>query len=257
MKQIKLFCIPYAGGSAQIFKSWNQHLDSNIELVPIELAGRGKRIQENLCDSIEKTVDNIIHVIKDDILKSDYAFFGHSMGALLSYELALKIRQLDMRQPQYLFFSGRGAPNVVDKKDRQYHLLNEEDFRNKVLDLGGTPPEFFEHPALMELFIPVLRNDFKLSSVSFDQREIWPFDCDISVLLGKEEEVTPEQASDWKKHTIANCSIHYFNGGHFFFHDHVEGITKIINQALQPKIDHEKFRNKSIINDDARKSFSF
>jgi len=236
MNKIKLFCFPYAGGSAVIYKKWRSWLDDSIQLFPIELAGRGVRIRESLYRSCEEAVDDLYAIVKHEISESPYALFGHSMGAMLAYELAGKIRQAGVNPPIHLFFSGRSAPHIPMQEEKKYHLLDQDAFAKKVLELGGTPPEFFQYPQLLEMFLPVLRRDFFLSATDFNFDRIIPFDCDISVFLGKEEDMVPEQADGWKKHTSGICSIHYFNGGHFFINEEGATVSRLINKTLLSKM---------------------
>lgn len=236
MAKIKLFCFPYAGGSATIFAQWKAYLDkdSPIVLVPIELAGRGRRISEPLSHTLEEAVEDVYQLIKTDIADGPYAFFGHSLGGLISYELAQKIKGLQIRQPDHLFFSGKSAPGVPGPVKIQYHLLNDIAFKQEVLKLGGTPPEFFEHPELTDLFLPLLRNDFRLAATGFSGREVMPFDCNISVFSGKEDHrVSMEQLKAWKHYTQGGCAFHYFNGGHFFLHEEAPALLKVIDNTLK------------------------
>lgn len=232
MNKIKLFCVPYAGGSAAIYKKWALHLDESIELVPIELAGRGKRIQEPMYENIEEAVEDIFSIIKNDIYGT-YALFGHSMGAILIYELIRKIKSKGLSEPLHAFFSGRGVPNIKPLDEKKYYLLDDAQFKDKLVDLGGTPPQFFETPELMDFFLPLLRNDFKIASASFIEREVIPFNCEITILLGKEEKICSERIDSWKYHTKQLCSIYHFEGGHFFINHEHRKIADIINEKLR------------------------
>ncbi len=232
MSKTKLFCFPYAGGSALVYNKWKKFLHSNIELFPVELAGRGKRYNDFLYNTIDDAVEDIFNKLKLYITNQPYAFYGHSLGALLSYELVRKIKLMRMPEPTHVFFSGRGAPHVKDEKDKKYHLLDDEEFIEEVKELGGTPPGFFENQELTDLLLPMLKNDFRIADISFCDREIEVFDFDISVFIGKDEDITPEQIDGWKQHTSGLCSIYHFNGGHFFLHDETKKIVKLINNAL-------------------------
>ncbi len=201
-------------GSAVIFNKW-------------------KRYNETLYDNVIDAVDDIFNLIKTELTDQPYALFGHSMGALLSYELVRKIKLLKMPEPKHVFISGRGAPHVKDEKGKKYHLMNDEEFKNEVIELGGTPAEFFEHKELTDYILPMLKNDFQLADVSFCEREIEPFDFDISVFLGKDEALNSEQIDGWKQHTNGLCTIYHFNGDHFFLHDKAEPIVKLINKTLK------------------------
>ncbi|SHJ15824.1 thioesterase II family protein [Aquimarina spongiae] len=232
MNKLKLFCLPYAGGSAAIFNKWKEFIDDTIEIIPIELAGRGSRIQAPMYTSVSEAVDDIFEIVKEGITDGPYALFGHSMGAMLAYELTTKIATQGLEGPQHIFFSGRAVPHIKMREDKKYHLLDEENFKKQVRKLGGTPPEFFKHPELLELFLPLLRNDFMLAATDYSNREIVPHSCNITVFLGKEEDMTHEQADGWKLHTEGVCSIHYFNGGHFFLNQYAKEMVELMNTTL-------------------------
>lgn len=232
MAKVKLFCFPYAGGSTVIFNKWRQYLDTGIELIPIELAGRGKRILEPLYGDVTAAIEDVYEIVSKIINGYPFAFFGHSMGAMISYQLCQKLHKMNLRSPVHVFFSGRSAPHINKPNDKKYHLLRDDEFKKEVINLGGTPPEFFNHPELLEVFLPLLKNDFKLAETDFFNNEINPLDCNISVFFGKDENLTKEQCIGWKKHTKNICNIHYFEGGHFFINNEAEQILKIVNNTL-------------------------
>lgn len=228
--KIKLFCIPYAGGSANIYKNWKLGLAKNIELCPIELAGRGSRITESHYENLDAAVNDIFNQIVGDISKFDYAIFGHSLGAFLTYELIQKITLLGLKEPMHVFFSGRNPPHIPRKE--RWSQLSGAEFQEKILSLGGTPPEFFKYPELKNIFVPLLRSDFSLSETIINRPKITPLTIDISVLLGENEDIPPEIGTQWKQHTNKNCSIHYINGNHFFLLKEKEAVLDIINEKI-------------------------
>lgn len=227
-----MFCFPYAGGSSAVFNRWRQWLDKNIQLKPVELSGRGKRIYDPLYNNLEEAVDDLFQLLSRELKQQPYAFFGHSMGGIISYELAYKIREKNLPPPLHLFFSGRGAPHIPCEDSEMWYNLPDEEFKHKVIELGGTPKEFFEHPELLEVLVPMLRSDFKMAETYRHPGEINPFDQDITVFLGKDEEVTAEQVHGWKEHTRKNCAIHFLEGGHFFVNSQTQKLLKIINTTL-------------------------
>jgi len=232
--KIKLYCIPYAGGSATIYNQWKSKLESHIELHPIELAGKGSRITEPFYPNLEVAVEDIFTTISNDISTQDYVIFGHSMGALITYELLQKIKITDIKQPLHAYFSGRKPPHIARKKT--YSSLSAEAFEKEIMSLGGTPPELFKYPELKQIFVPILRNDFKLSETVIERPEISTLPFDISILVGKEEQIKQSEAVQWKMHTSKNCSVHFINGGHFFLSKEVEAVTSIINKSISKYI---------------------
>lgn len=230
-KKIKLFCLPYAGGAANIYDQWNKNLSKEIELCPIDLAGRGNRIIEKPYENLEAAVNDIFNIIKDDISEFDYAVFGHSMGALLAYELVQKILSFGKKAPLHVFFSGR-KPVHIPKTGKHYSNMNTLEFKEAVLSLGVTPREIFENSDLNEIFIPILRSDFSIAETFVERPKIVPLKFDISILIGKDEKITSEEAEQWKLHTTEKCSIYYIEGGHFFLLNKQQAVIDIVNNHL-------------------------
>lgn len=125
MHKITLFCFPYAGGSAVAYNKWKKYNNTNIEIIPIELAGRGKRFGEELYDKIEDAVDDVYEIVKSNI-NGPYGLFGHSMGSIIAYELARKINNSNLPNPEYIFVSGRKPPHIEEneKKYIHYQMMN-------------------------------------------------------------------------------------------------------------------------------------
>lgn len=242
MSKIKLFCLPYAGGSAAIYKKWEELLLPDIELVAIELAGRGRRSNEGLYADVPAAVEDIYGILLPHLREGlPYALFGHSMGAMLAYEVSQKIQANGYPGPTHLFFSGRGAPHIRSKKEKMYYLMPDEEFKKEILNLGGTPREFFDYPELVDYMMPILKNDFKMSETAPLNEQIAPLKCPFTVFIGKEEDqITPESATGWFLHTSEMCTLHYLNGGHFFIHDMYPKMTSIIRTQLSPASDRIK-----------------
>ncbi len=235
MAKIKLFCFPFAGGSAAVFNPWRPLLSQHIELRAVELAGRGRRIREPLYSSIPDAVDDVYSIIKDELDKGPYALFGHSMGSVIAFELTYKIRKNNLPEPIHIFFSGRGAPHMPTDQKKKYHLMPDAEFRLEMIELGGTAKEFFEHPELVEVFLPLLRGDLKVNENYEFTEKPGKLNCGITILNGTEdEEVSLEEAEAWREHTDHNCSTYQFAGGHFFINDEAEAIVRIINNSLPP-----------------------
>lgn len=232
MSVINLYCLPYAGGSSAIYSQWKNFLTPNVVLKPVELSGRGRRFDEPMYLHIDNAVDDILNIIRKEISTTPYALFGHSMGAIMAYELARKIKQEQLPEPLQIFISGRGAPNIP-KERKVYSQMLIDEFRKEVLNLGGTPKEFFEHPELLELFLPVLKNDFRLVETYCFIKENEVLETTLTILLGKDDEITREEGDGWKMLTNKKCNIHYFDGGHFFINEKTEEIVAILNKDLK------------------------
>lgn len=233
MNKTKLFCFPYAGGSAAtIYARWKQYLHPQVELIPVELAGRGKRIHERLYNDLPEAIEDVFRVIKEQIASSPYVFFGHSLGGLIAFELAHYIHDRGLPGAQHLFISGKSAPHIQNQDKRKYHLMAEDEFKRELIELGGTPPEIFEFPELLQLFLPLLKSDFKLAETDRPSGQPHPLNSQITVFLGRQDNLTQAQCQGWYDLTVHTCNLHYFSGGHFFLHEHTGQIVQLINEAL-------------------------
>ncbi|MEL6535054.1 MAG: alpha/beta fold hydrolase [Bacteroidota bacterium] len=230
---MKLICLPYAGGSSNVYQPWKKHMPEGIEMLAVEYAGHGSRITESLYTDRVEAVQDIFSILVPQLESGPYALFGHSMGAQIAFDLYYHLKKMEMPLPVHMFFSGKGAPAVRLPKSTPYHLMEKEEFLQHLKKLGGAPDEFFDQPELLDFFLPILRNDFKLVAMEEDPHKEDPIPCDITVLVGKEEDLTEEQCTAWKHHTKGSFQLRYFQGGHFFIHDHVEEIVHTITRALQ------------------------
>lgn len=158
-RALQLFCFPYAGGSAQVFRPWQRHFSSQVSLWLAHLPGRGRRIAEPPFKSLKELVEVLADAIVP-MLWENYAFWGHSLGALISFELARGLRRRSHALPGALFVSGRKAPQVPPSDPPTFDLP-EEDFITELKRLNGTPRELLEDPETLKLFLPTIRADFQ------------------------------------------------------------------------------------------------
>lgn len=232
MSKIKLFCLPYAGGSSTIiYSKWKKKLNRHIELIPIELAGRGIRIGEPFYKDFSEAIDDIYDFISNKIESSnEYAIFGYSMGSWLAYELANKIKEFKQKKPMHIFIAAKEAPNV-DKKDRiTMHNLPNWRFKEEIEKLGGTPEEIVNNNELFELFSDVLRADYRIiEDYAFKNKTL---ESDITVMYGDSDNIKYNEIMPWGNLTTKKCILKKFLGGHFFIHDNLDQIVNIINLSL-------------------------
>lgn len=228
---MKLFCFPYAGASAMIYNKWKAHMAEGIELIPVELAGRGKYFGTPFYDSFEDMIEDVYSKIESQLDDSPYAIFGHSMGSWIAYDLAHKISELKRPMPEHIFFSGRRAPHIESRRTKYYELPDDE-FLDEIYRLGGTPKELLENKELLMMFLPVLRTDFRLVDLYRYEERPCKLSCNISILSGEEDAISLPDLHAWEEHSSADCTVHMLPGGHFFINEQTVQVTDILNRTL-------------------------
>jgi medium-chain acyl-[acyl-carrier-protein] hydrolase len=227
--KLRLFCFPYAGGSATVFRTWNRDLPSFVEVCPIQLPGRGSRLRETPFTQISPLVQTLGNALFP-YLDKPYVFFGHSLGALIGFELARYFRRNISSSPIHLFVSGRQAPHIPDPSPR--HALPEQEFLQEIKCLNGTPKEVLENTEMMQLLIPLLRADLVLDEAYVYTSEP-RLECPITVFGGLEDpETNSEQLEAWREHTNTAFSIEMFPGNHFFINTAQPLLLQAIAQVL-------------------------
>lgn len=228
--KIRLFCIPYAGGSAVSYNSWKAELEEYIELFTVELPGRGDRYREPMCSSMEEAVEDVYRSV-NRYLDPPYAIFGHSMGSSLTYELFHKLKQTGHPLPVHLFFSGMNPPHINCDDVLLYNLPNEL-LMEELLKLGGTVKDLFTSKKLLERYLPMIRNDLRILETKEDNKRPRPLDCNMTVLYGNKDYSMKGCLDEWKRYTKYECNIVGFDGGHFFIFEKQKEVVKLINNVL-------------------------
>ena len=233
--KLKLFCFPYAGGGALIFRAWPESLPASVEVCPVQLPGRERRLRERAFTRMTPLVQEIAKAMLPHLDKP-FAFFGHSMGAIISFELARHLRRDYGLEPEQLFVSGRRAPQIPDTGPPTYHLP-EEEFVEELRRLNGTPKEVLEHTELLGLLLPLLRADFELIQTYRYIAEP-PLDCPISAFGGlQDDEAGRNLLEGWEEQTTASFALHMFPGDHFFLHSSQGILLQTLCQELEQLVD--------------------
>lgn len=227
---LRLFCFPYAGAGILSFRGWRDRFPDHISLYPVELPGRGFRIQETPMTELKPLVEAIGRALYP-YLDRPFAFFGHSMGALISFELAQFLRQQYRLNPVRILVSGRCAPHFPPIVPPIHHLPKPE-FLAALRDLNGTPKEVFNNPELLDLVLPILRADFTLVETYFHTPKA-PLDCPISIFGGLQDpETTVEGLEAWQAQTSCDTALHLFPGDHFFMYANLSEFLTLLHQDL-------------------------
>lgn len=230
--KLNLFCFPYAGGGAQVFYRWHRAFppSSGIQLYPVQYPGRGARMRERPFTDCAPLVEALERVVVP-LTEKPFAFFGHSMGAVVAFELARRLRARHGREPSHMFISGRQAPQLPSR-ERPTYDLPEQEFVAELRRLNGTPPEALEHPELMEMLLPIIRADFQLAE-TYVCTEGPRLDCPFSIFGGVgDEDVTREDLAGWCEQTNGPCSVTLFEGDHFFLQTAEESLLRAVGRTL-------------------------
>lgn len=227
---IRLFCFPYAGGSAQIFSDWCNSLPDSVEVIAVQYPGRGSRFVDPLIGTCKGMVEALIPNILP-ALDKPFVFFGHSNGGLVSFELARALYQQGVRQQIHHFISAKRAIHLPQTR-KPMHAMGEQEFLKAVEELGGTPPEILAQKELMELFTPILRSDFSLSE-TFAYEGEHKLACDATLLYGLQDEDVPvEDVLQWQELIENKVQTQEFTDGHFFINSQKEQLLAYLNQRL-------------------------
>lgn len=231
MIRAKLFCFPHAGGSAMNYAHWRNLMPSWIDVVPIEMAGRGNRWDAPFYKSLTGDgTDDVVRQIAEHLDDTPFALFGHSMGALFAYEASLRIISELNRTPAHVFLSGSEAPHL--RVNKYLYLLPDKEFQDHVLQIGGTSPDIFENEELAKLFLPILRADYRLAETYHSANRV-KLNCDITALYGAQDRYSRIDAEEWKHYTKGICYVNEFQGNHFFIHANKEQVVDLISRRIE------------------------
>ncbi len=203
----------------------------SIQLHTVESAAEGRRAGSKSDASLVALASRIFEELRLSFDAAPYVLFGHSMGAVVICELLRRIYQYRVQKPLHVFLSGRNPIHISNK--RNLHELSDEDFKNEILKLGGTPKELFENKKLANLFIPALKTDLTLLENYHPEPFEKKWDVGISVLNGiTDSEVEIKRSHEWQDYTTGVCLLHTFEGGHFFINEKMFQVVEVVNNTL-------------------------
>jgi medium-chain acyl-[acyl-carrier-protein] hydrolase len=226
---IRLFCFPFAGGGASAYRSWASLFPAEVEVCGIQLPGREERFREPLLQHYQTLVAHACGGIQR-LLDRPFAFFGHSMGAMVAFECARRLRRHG-HQPAELFVSACHAPQLPLPR-KPIHDLPDDQLLREVGRLGGTPAQVLENEELMELIRPVLRADLALHE-TYAYAEDPPLESPITAFAGTDDPVVrSEHIAPWGAQTTGPFTMKELAGGHFFIHHHARTVAHQIASRL-------------------------
>lgn len=229
--RLTLLCLPCAGASATMYLRWRRLLPEWIDLVPLELPGRGSKMSEPLLTTFDALIA-YLHRHYRAHLRGRYALFGHSMGALLAYGLTGRLQQEQGILPRALIASATASPGLRDPS----RLPNPDDNAAMIADLrkqGGTPDAVLQDAELLRFTLHVLAADYRvcLDFLSVPRTRLH---VPLHVFGGRDDAIEPERLQAWARETSRSCTLDWFDGGHFFVRDDEPRVLATLARRLTP-----------------------
>lgn len=227
--RMTVVCFPHAGGAATFFHPMSTALKPALQVVAMQYPGRQDRRHDPFLTSIDGLADGCFTALRP-LLDGPVAFFGHSMGATVAFEVARRMRQELGTAPVTLFASGRRAPSR--HREESVHTRGDAALVAELKVLSGTDARLLADPELVGLILPVLRADYTAVE-TYRCASGAMLDCPIVALIGdRDPRVTVDEAQDWSRHTTGAFKLHRFTGGHFYLADHLRAVVGVITQQL-------------------------
>jgi len=229
--RMRLFCFPFAGGSAAIYNAWGAGMPAGVELCPVQLPGRERRLMEKPLDNLPALVDALLPALAP-LLDRPFAFFGYSMGSRISLEVTRRLHVRNGPMPQGLMMAAATPPRENEREP--IHHLPEAEFIAHLRKYGGTPEEILQHRELLELLLPTLRADFALAWWE-DGKHAVKLDVPISVMGALDDAHVPvAKLERWREETRSDdFRVRHFPGGHFFIRQQLDAILSAVREDLE------------------------
>lgn len=231
--KLRLFCFHHSGTGASVFRDWSKCLPDSVVVCPIQLPGRETRLGEPLRTHLQGVSEEIAEAMRP-YLDRPFAFFGHSLGAIICFEVARQLRRQNLPQPAHLFIASCCAPHRMTRSGILLHQADDAVILETVEHrYGNLPKNIKQNPMLVRYLLPILRADFELGE-TYHCEPGQPLDCPISVFGGTADQtVAPEELRAWGEQTQSTCTLKMFSGNHFFFVKEPSSLLEVILDELK------------------------
>jgi len=232
---VRLFCLPFAGGSAAVFHGWGERLKPDVEVWAAQPRARGMRFRENPLGSVAEMAEEYLEAMRPGLVTGGarpYAFYGHSLGGLLAFELTRRIEAAGLLPPEQLFIGATVPPHMGLIHERIGHLQDAA-FAEAIQErYGGIPAEVMREPELLALFLPALKSDF----VAYENHvhRLGKVSVPMTVFAGEGDEAsTAALLEEWERHTTGSFALEIMPGDHFFLTGSSDLVLRRIRRSLE------------------------
>lgn len=259
--RLRLFCFPSAGGGASMYVPWINAFAPDIEVYPVQLPGRENRMKEPPCSQFDALIQELYEALLPYFSASSsvgtrfiasegtshdesrsyrapskpFAFFGHSMGALISFGLTHLLLKRGHPLPAHLLLSAYRAPQIPNPES--LHTLPDEPLVRKMIELNGTQRGVLEDPELRRLILPLMRADFSICE-TYHHTASEPLAIPITAFGGLEDtRAGRDVLAAWREQTSKQFRLHLLPGGHFYFRTTPQPLWQLVKQELQPLLE--------------------
>jgi surfactin synthase thioesterase subunit len=233
---LRLFVLHHAGGSHLLYRHWPAGLPDTWDVRLLDAPGHGLLLDLPQISDAGRLADFLLRAIEPE-LTCPYALFGHSMGALVSYEMTRRLVERGLPPPVWVGVSARPAPQSAGPGSG-YHELPEAELRRRLQLLEGTPDGVFDDPDLWALFEPVIRADLRLVESWRPAPGTGPLPVALSAYAGREDHsASPSRMAGWEEHTEHFLGLRVFDGGHFYFQDDPGPLLRQIERDAATALD--------------------
>ncbi|TDQ00452.1 thioesterase II family protein [Labedaea rhizosphaerae] len=230
---LPVFCLPHAGGSASAYRPWLGKVPG-AALLPVQPPGRETRLRDETFTEMGALVEELAPIVVDEAAGGPYAVYGHSLGALVAFELVRRIRALGAPEPVHLFLSGCVAPSHCAQDGPKVLGMSEDQVVDMLRKLGGTPEWLLADPGTRAMIMPAVRADFSVKE-TYVHRDEPPLSTPITVLASTADPRAEHALQDgWRAHTTGGFELHTMVGGHFAVFEQATLTHKYLLEGLRP-----------------------
>ena len=230
----KLICIPYSGGSSEVFARWDDVLGGSFKVLKFDYP----KLEFGCFDGSNQKLDDLVYDVLNIIkgVNGPYAIFGHSMGAVITYLAASKTKAMGFPDPTHVILSGFEPPHIYFARHNEAHKLSDDSFIEVLKKMESIPKALLENPRALKLYLPAIRHDFYLLESYNFRPDRLSLGSKVAVFIGKDDPITQNvQRSEWLKYSTDACEIYDFEGNHFFIESYATQVASTVREILDTR----------------------